>query len=166
MENAKIKINITTGEIEISGSEEFVTSHINNVDELISLFPKIKSRVNHNVADNTSAETPSEAIPSSSEQDTPELFGEWFHSFEEDLSETDQALIAGYFIQQQSEENEFKTREVTDLLKEHGIVLSNTSLSLSRLKDKKSIFQTRKIGKTKYYRVSRTGESELEELKK
>src|SRR5690625_7455710 len=99
MENAKIKINITTGEIEISGSEEFVTSHINDVDELISLFPKIKCRVNNNVADDTSAETPSEAIPSSSEQNTPERRTEWFHSSEEDISEANQALIVGYYIQ-------------------------------------------------------------------
>lgn len=170
MENAKIKINLSTGEIEISGSENFVNSHLENLQNIISSIPDFASSdSNYNQTKNepvVDVNNHNNQERGNSKAEITDIYGEWFHSFQEDLNDLDKCLITAYFIQKQSDENEFKTREVTDLLKEHGIVLSNTSASITRLKDKKLIFQTRKDGNVKYMRVSKTGENDLEDKKK
>ena len=96
--------------------------------------------------------------------DFPESFGEWFHRFPRDINDLDKTLAAAYFIQRQSEGNEFKTSEITKILKQHGIRLSNTSASIKRLVTKKYIFSIRKSGNISYFRVSRTGEEHLDSI--
>jgi hypothetical protein len=87
------------------------------------------------------------------------------HSFKTELSDLDKALITAHFIQAQSTDNDFKTSEVNNSLKEHGIKLPNPSVSLQRLGEKKLLFQTRKVGKLRYMRVSTEGQKPLETLK-
>jgi hypothetical protein len=72
--------------------------------------------------------------------------------------------LTAYYVQNDSEQNDFKTSEVNKSLKEHGIKLSNPSTSLKRLVEKKLLFQTRKNGSLKLMRVSQDGMSLLRTL--
>lgn len=161
---SKIRINLKSGEIEIQGSEEFVERQIDNLETLLELlaspYEDISSREKES-ADQNGIAPESENVTSS---DFPETFGEWFHGFPRDINDLDKTLAAAYFIQRHSEGNEFKTSEITKILKQHGIRLSNTSSSIKRLVTKKHIFPTRKSGKISYFRVSRTGEEHLNSI--
>ena len=92
-------------------------------------------------------------------------FGEWFHGFKDNVNDLDKALLTAYYEQKQSPENDFKTSAVNQSLQEHGIKLSNPSSSLKRLTAKKLLFQTRKVGKLKYMRVSADGVKYLKTLR-
>jgi DNA-binding transcriptional ArsR family regulator len=100
-----------------------------------------------------------------SELTVPEYFGEWLHRFRDaDLTEADQALIAGYFVQRRSEEEEFTTGGVTKTLKEARINLSNTSRSIRQLTDDGKTYPTRKDGRYQRYSVSPEGIDYLKSL--
>ena len=96
--------------------------------------------------------------------DVPSTFGEWLHKFKADLSDLDKALITAYYIQSESPDNDFKTSQVNNSLKNHGIKLANPSETLHRLSTKKLLFQTRKVGKLKLMRVSADGIKHLKSL--
>lgn len=87
-------------------------------------------------------------------------FGEFIHPFASDITDVDRALIAAVYAQQQSEDSTFATNDVSELLKEQGIRLSNPSMSIRRNMVAKRIFSMSK-GK---YRVSREGLAHLEAL--
>ena len=94
----------------------------------------------------------------------PEAFGEWLTMFKDDLLDIDKALLTAYYVQQQSQQNEFKTSDVNAALLEHGIKLSNPSRDLTYLTKKKYMFQTRKDGASSIKRVSASGEEYLKTL--
>jgi len=72
-------------------------------------------------------------------------------------------LLTAYYVQSQSHTNDFKTSNVNKALKDHSIKLANPSETIRRLGVKKYLFQTRKIGKLRFMRVSADG---LEELRR
>ncbi len=88
------------------------------------------------------------------------------HQFRDDVNDLDKGLITALFVQKQAATNDFKTSEVNKSLKDHGIKLSNPSVTLNRLVSKKLLFQTRKDGKLKYFRVSTDGQKHLDTLKR
>jgi len=95
----------------------------------------------------------------------PEYFGKWLYYFRgADLMETDQALIAGYFVQQRSDEEDFTTGEVTHTLEEAGVNLSNTSRSIRQLVEDGKVYPTRKDERYQRYSVSSEGEEYLKSL--
>jgi len=167
---AKFKLNLKTREVEIEGSEEFVERQIQNLEsifEFLSDDAADDTGTDHDTslrADNNGSDAASAAIgvPNA---DMPETFGEFMHSFNADINDLDKALITARFVQSQSPTNDFKTAEVNNALKEHGVKLSNPSVSLKRLGDKKFLFQTRKVGKLRFMRVSTDGQAYLDTIK-
>lgn len=170
-ESATFRINIKTGEIEITGSEEFVEARINSLDEVLELISEVTVPPEPQIPTTTQAatssnETEAETETSPSADDIPETFGEWMHQFRDDVNDLDKGLITALFVQKQAATNDFKTSEVNKSLKDHGIKLSNPSVTLNRLVSKKLLFQTRKDGKLKYFRVSTDGQKHLDTLKR
>ncbi len=168
-EIAKFKLNLKTGEIEVEGTEAFVERQIQALESLVDLM-KISDQINENKAPPlieeqsrngdklASGETAGDAIPST--------FGEWMHIFKTELNDADKVLITACFVQSQSSTKDFKTAEVNKALKEHGFKLSNPSATLNNLVDKKLLFQTRKVGVLKYFRLSVDGQKNLNLLKR
>lgn len=160
---ASFRISLHTGEIEIHGSEEFVEQHLEGIEGLLDLIRSsgYKPRALTPSKDPNSEES---AVRSDSGE-MPDSFGEWENGFPKDINGTDRALVAGYFAQKQSADNDFKTIEVNRLLQQHGHKLSNTSQAMKNLEERKQIFRTRKKGTISYFRVARTGEDHLNSLR-
>lgn len=169
-EPAKFKINLNSGEVDISGSEEFVERQIEKLADLVeALGLSVGSGANEDAEDQDQSSRSDKVGVAASKQgsDAPAgTFGEWLHSFKSEINDLDKALITARFVQSLSPENDFKTSEVNKSLKEHGIRLANPSSSLKRLADKKLMFQTRKVGSLRFMRVSVDGQKHLETLKR
>jgi len=168
MSTARIKINIEIGEVEIEGSEDFVNSHVDNLEDIFKHIEMRRSPIVNEVPqtnieiENTSTE--SEILAVKPSLSVPDTFGEWMLHFKDELNDQGKVLITAFYLQKKSKTNDFKTKQVSDALKEHGIKIANTSTNLTRLTSKKAIFQTRKDGNLKFFRVSKDGEKELEKL--
>lgn len=165
---AKFKLNIKTGEVEIEGSEAFVERQIQQLETLIEtvgLRTQQRKEGSEGVPVDTN-ESPTSQQLTIKEELPPASFGEWMHSFRADINDLDKALITARYVQSQSPENDFKTSEVNNSLKDQGIKLSNPSSCLKRLGEKKLMFQTRKVGSLKFMRVSVDGQKHLESLKR
>lgn len=157
---ARLKLNLHTGEVEIEGSEEFVTQQSANLENIIRVInarpiPEVKQDANNTENNFQTKENINDGIS------LPENFGEWINKLPKDASDADKLLLAGYFVQRQSKENAFRTREVTKLLKDHGIYLTNPSQTAKHHLDMKRIFQVGKVGTEAKYRVSREQEESL-----
>ena len=167
---AKFKLDLKTREVEIEGSEEFVERQIQN---LASIFEFLNddaaddTDTDHNAGEEAENGTIGEKPNGNAAQKAaiPETLGEFMHSFNADISDLEKALITAQFVQTQSPTNDFKTSEVNNALKDHGIKLPNPSVSLRRLGGKKFLFQTRKIGKLRFMRVSTEGQAHLDTIK-
>lgn len=164
----RAKINLISGEIEFEGTEEFVKDQLASIptllgslkfsDQLVNLSTSARAQVGD---DNSS---PNEQVSANDPGGIPQSFGEWMHKFPDDILDQDKILLASFYVQKNSEKNDFKTSEVNRTLKDHGVKLSNPSAFLNRLVAKKHMFQTRKEGKLKFLRVSKDGETRISEL--
>lgn len=167
---AKVRINLSSGEIEIQGSEEFVERQLENLEtiiETVGFLAPTDEENNLTEDEQIEKETQEEVEKSSTGTDdlsVPDNFGEWLHKFPRELSENDLALLTGYYVQRNSEDSDFKTLDVNKHLKEQGIKLSNTSRAAQRLAEAKQTFVTRKKGRMAFYRVSRDGKVHLKSL--
>lgn len=163
---AKFKLNLKTREVEIEGSEAFVERQIRSLETIFETLSQNDCDSRH--ADEDESVEKVANIKSGDKPMTdsmPATFGEWMHSFKTELTDLDKALITAKYVQLKSPENDFKTAEVNTALKEHGIKLSNPSGTLKRLAGKKYLFQTRKVGKLRFMRLSTDGQEILESLK-
>jgi len=160
----RIRVNLADREIEIQGTEEFVERHMGRVDEI---FDSVRSTTGSTAeeVEGSAGSTQSRFASSEDKPIVPEYFGQWLHRFRgADLTESDQALIAGYFVQRRSEEEDFMTGEVTETLDEAGIELSNTSRSIRQISDDGKAYPTRKDGRYQRYSVSPEGIDYLKSL--
>lgn len=170
MENAKVRINVNTGDIEFEGSEQFVNEQMNNLETTIDIIAQLLENTTEQNEDEKfmkkRKEEEQEKLSSVEEHSLipPETFGEWLHKFKSNISDSDKALITAYFVQKQSTDNDFKTKQVSDTLKDQGIKLSNPSTFLKLLARKKYMFQTRKVGSLIFQRVSADGVEYLKTL--
>jgi hypothetical protein len=174
--SARARINFKTGEVELEGSEQFVQDQLANIDAIAEYMTLLAT--NNSVDDESILEQEEIAIVAEEEEkklstigeqelQISDTFGEFFHQFRNEVNDLEKALITAYYVQKQSPQNDFKTSEVNNFLKEHGVKLSNPSNSLNRLAAKKLLFQTRKDGKKlKYMRVSSDGVNHLKSLRR
>jgi hypothetical protein len=174
METTKVRINLKTGEIEFEGSEQFVAEQLSKLTEIAELVGSLSGPPEGNtelegddaVVDGAveleQVEHEEEAASQADKTiSVPKSFGEWLHNFKGELSDLDEALLTAYYVQTESSTNDFKTSEVNKALKDHGIKLTNPSETIRRLAVKKLLFQTRKVGKLRFMRVSADGIAEL-----
>lgn len=168
-DTAKFKLNLKTREVEIEGSEAFVERQIRQLESIFDFLNSAETTEDFSDVHGALREG---SLPESRSGKSgakvgalPATFGEWMHSFKADLNDMDKALITASYVQSQSTDNDFKTSEVNSSLQEHGIKLSNPSVTLKRLGERKLLFQTRKVGKLRFMRVSTEGQKHLESLK-
>jgi hypothetical protein len=173
-DKVKIRVNLSRGEIEFEGNEEFVKNQLDDFENLFQRIHAIYSELD--ILDRLGTpeitgppaykpDKDTEKPTISGEISVPAIFGEWYNKFPKDLSNDDTVFIAGYFAQVNSDDNEFKTSDVSKLLKEYGIKIANPSQYLGRLMDNKLIFLTHRTGATKYFRVIKpSGIDKLKEL--
>lgn len=167
-ELSTFRINLKSGEIEISGSEEFVERQINSLPDILALIDieAAPGGGNSDTEGSGEADSSGSGFGQGAGSEMPDTFGEWMHKFKDDINDLEKALITARYVQAQSSENDFKTSEVNNALRDHGIKLSNASGSLKALADKKYLFQTRKVGKLRYMRVSEDGMKHLNSIKR
>lgn len=183
MSESKIRINISTGEVEIVGSESFVNANIHiiqqivsgktNADQLVAKNKeedlKLAETKTHSAEDDiiTSATT-DESDKSSINNDittkvrlsTKLPVEEYFAQFPKSIKNGDIVLIAGYYIQKNSSENYFTTFLTSKLLKEINSDLTNPS---QYVKNNNKNKKTRMIDKSKY-RLTKFGLEYLRSL--
>ena len=163
----RVKINVKSGEIEIEGSETFVEKKLAELKDLLDLVCSSLPSFAVDTADfRATEESVEEAvkIPAKKDIQVPENFGEWYHKFPGKLQQTDQVLIAGYFVQDKSAGSNFKTSQANKTLKDQGIKVSNAAASLKQLQDAKRVFVVKKEGKLALFRVSDNGRKYLSKL--
>jgi hypothetical protein len=158
--------------VEIEGPEAFVERQIEKIHALLSLIPAStahstptsvgdSSKTENGGNMNADADSPKVVTAQSLDLSVPDNFGEWMYKFSDDMSDQETALMCAFYVQANSSTNDFKTSEINNCLKEHGIKIANPSTNIQRLASKKLTFQTRKVGKLLYMRVSRDGEAHL-----
>lgn len=164
---SSIRINLSAGEIEIQGTEEFVERHLSRVDEIVQSVASLEKHLGEGqVARPDKTPLNDSSIAPTAQVGVPDYFGEWMYQFpKDDLTEADKALVAAYFAQQHSDDDDFATGDVTDTLGEVGIELSNASRSLGRLSDERKLYKTRREGRYQRYKVSEEGVEHLKSLR-
>ena len=169
-ETARFRAAFSGVEIEIEGGTDFVREQIDRLEETIAALAvsRVDSDGSFNgdeTANGNDGTDASQEVPSGGTSNSvPASFGEWMHRFRTTLTEGDKALITARYVQSQSPTNDFKTSEVNKSLRDHGVKLGNPSRELDRLASKKLMFQVRKVGKLKFFRVSVDGQQHLETL--
>ncbi|WP_314093980.1 hypothetical protein [Microbacterium foliorum] len=150
---SRVHINLSSGELDIRGSEEFVSQYADSIEDLLQRLRTEPIPAAAPVApvlgspDLASIETSKVAQPST----RLEPFGEALHTLAS-KSGTDQILLAGYYVSEASGDGTFATAEANKLLIEQGIKLSNASQSLKNVLAAKRVF---KVGSR--YKVARSG---------
>jgi hypothetical protein len=154
-QNARIRINFSTREIEVEGTESFVREYAAKLEDPVNVL--MESFVLH-----TSGSEDSEtqgSVSSVSMAALPSSFGEYLHQFTNSIKNVDQVLVAGYYAQCKASDGLFSAKDVRELLAEQGISLINTAARLGDARKAKRIFV--KDGK---YKVSKTGKDHISSL--
>lgn len=161
-DNARIRINLNSREVEIEGSEDFISKYSNVIDEYLFLLKNsgAPAKPERKDSEESSGDTTSPKIEDNKPiNDIPESFGEFYNTLPRSAKDVDKILAAGYFIQKTNDKGVFSTRNSSKLLIEQGVKLSNASASL------KSNLSTKKVFKhLGDYKVSEAGIQYLKKL--
>ena len=166
--SARVKITLSSGEFEIEGSEDFISSYADTIAGLASLLEKTNPKPgategkesNQNPGKQFTIFDPSAPSPENSLTPTlasPDSFGELYYKVPKSTSKTDIVLLASYFVQSHNGEGTFTTREVNKLLRDHGIDLTNPAHFNKLNQDYKKVFKMRQG----QYKVSEEGVEHL-----
>lgn len=155
---ARVHISYGTKEIDIEGTEDFVREQLDSLDALMSILGPVTETAGEgqNVSHADQDTGTSKPGP-----DMPESFGEYLNQFKKGISQEEQMLIAGYFVQQKSDAKSYTTKEANDLLKEQGIKVGNASQSVADSKAAKRVFA---LERSKF-RVSQGGIDHINTLR-
>ena len=164
---AKFKINLSQGEIEVEGSEEFVQKHIEKLEKytqllnVISQTPLTKEPTPKKIDSDKKDKIQQQIADTQTKIDIPETFGEWLHKLPSDATDAMKVLFAGYYCQKHSDNNCFHISSVNALLKDHGLKVSNSSTTIKRLVTAKKVFQVGKAEGFVTYRVTKDTDDEI-----
>lgn len=120
-QGASIKINIKTGEFEISGSEDFVKENLKLLDKFIK--PSSSS-------ESTTPSSPAvRKLPSTKPSllSTKGSFKTYIAKLPSTTRQGDYLLASAYFIAQNNDDRTFGTREASTLLKSVQLEITNPS---------------------------------------
>lgn len=150
---ARIRINFSAHEIELEGSETFISEYLDKFEDVIESF-KGKPIKKTKKEDETPLGKVKQVI-----KDVPKEFGEYLQRFPK-VSKEKRMLIAAYFDQKHSDDNTFETAKASSLLEEQGIKVTNPAQAISRHKGKKRLYVV--LGSK--FRVSEDGEEFIQKL--
>jgi len=158
-EAARVRINLATGELEIEGSETFVSQYADPIasalERLLENGPSAPVAAPAAVAiPVTAAASPAGPAPTSAD----EPFGQVLHSLTS-KSGTDQILLAGYYHSKTTSDGTFSTNDAHALLIEQGVKLSNASQSMKNNLTSKRAF---KVGSR--FKIAKIGVDHLKTL--
>lgn len=166
------KINLKIGQIEISieGPSEFVSQQYDKVEAHLKTYSeistKLPSNANTDLNDSMTNGNSTNNVANNGEDLTglPESFGEWLNKIAKGTSDTSKAILAGYYTQTTSASKNFRVRDISKILKEHGIKLSNASTFIKNAVKNKKVFQVSKTGSEAHYKLTREAEDEMKIL--
>ena len=150
-QRGRLRINLTPRDFEVEGSEEFVRSFADRIQELLDQLdvpPPPPA---------ASAREPSAADPGSTDLGT---FGEFLLRLPSSATDVDKMLAAGFYVQAGSADDAFTTADANRRLTEQGIKLGNPSQCVKQSLLAKRVFLLSK-GR---YRVSQQGRAHLRQL--
>ena len=150
-EAVRLRINLSSGEMEVEGPEAFVQHYSSTFDELLE---RLRSGTS---ANNLVSGTDAKRVPGN---DVPTSFGEYLLQLPRSSSDVERMLAAGHFAQLQTDSNSFSTGEANKLLLEQGVRLANPSDAVGKNLKAKRVFVVQK-GR---YRVSQAGVEHLHKL--
>lgn len=152
---ARIRVSLATGELEVEGTEAFVSQYEETIAALLERLRTDGQAAPVSGPRETGASSPAPTAPAAGGD---EPFGEVLHLLTS-KSGTDQSLLAGYYAAKASPDGSFSTAEASRLLVEQGVKLSNPSQSLKNNLNAKRAF---KVGSR--YKVSKVGLDHLKTL--
>lgn len=165
------KINLKIGQIEISieGPSDFVSNQYDKVEAHLKTYSDISVKLPVDKPDNKNDNNDDSAEASSkgggdAATESSDSFGEWLSKIPKGTNDTSKAILAGYYTQVTSAAKNFRVRDVTKILKDHGIKLSNPSSLLKNAVDSKKIFQVSKTGTEAHYKLQREAQDEMNQL--
>lgn len=148
-QRTRLRINLSQREFEVEGSEAFVRSFAERIEELLAAIDM---------------DEPPPAAPSSPRpaEGNPTLgsFGEFLLRLPSSSTDVDKMLAAGFYMQATSVDDAFGTSEANRRLIEQGLKLGNPSQCVKQSLLAKRVFQVSK-GR---YRVSQPGRGHLRQL--
>lgn len=143
----RIRINLSTREVEWEGSENFIGKYDTIINDFIEKISN-SELPNKSLSNTNPTLKPSQTL--SEHHSTETSFGEFYVKFPRNIKMIDKVLIAAYYIQQTSEDGLFTSKEISEVLSEQNVKVTNASAFVKALGGK--VFS--KGGK---YRVSEKG---------
>jgi len=153
VDEARLRISLAAGELELAGSAEFFAQYDEVVREVLARLtdparltvagPAVGQAAAQHLNGHPADGGIAAALPE---------FGGALHRLSNNASGTDQILVAGYYASRRRPDRTFGTSDANTLLVEQGIKLANPSQSLKNAMDSKRVF---KAGKN--FKLSRDG---------
>lgn len=157
-DGARFRVNLSTGELEVEGSEAFVSQYAESIESLLERLLE-QGPAAPAVPAAAQPATPAPAgAPAAASVAADEPFGEVLHSLSS-KSGTDQILLAGLYVGKSRDDGTFSTIEAHQRLMEQGVKLSNASQSMKNNLNAKRVF---KVGKG--FKVAKQGVDHLKSL--
>ncbi len=155
-QRTRLRINLTSREFEVEGSEAFVRAYAERFEELLATMTA-------EVPEAPPADESSRPVAASAEN-RPKAslgnFGEFIQALPKSSTDVDKLLAAGFFAQGRSGDNAFSTGDANTLLIDQGIKLGNPSQCVKQNLNARRVFQLQR-GR---YRVSQPGVDYLRQL--
>jgi hypothetical protein len=147
---AKLRINLAQREFEVEGSEHFVKTYAERLDQLLGWLTQQTA---------AAAGSPPPVRPDGGGLAAAGTFGELLQRLPRTATDVDRMLVAGYFAQQSGLDNGFATGEANSLLTEQGVKVGNPSQCV-----KQNLLAKRVFKHQGRYRVSQIGLDYLRQL--
>ena len=148
-QRTRLRINLTSREFEVEGSEAFVRAYAERFDELLA---------------GMTAAPPEPVVPAAAAEERPRAspgnFGEFVQTLPRSATDVDKMLAAAFFAQSRSGDNAFSTGDANTLLMDQGIKVGNPSQCVKQSLVAKRVFQVQR-GR---YRVGQPGLDHLRQL--
>ncbi|MFZ1430572.1 MAG: hypothetical protein WAS21_27855 [Geminicoccaceae bacterium] len=151
-QHTRLRINLAQREFEVEGSEDFVRSFVDRIEDLLQSLDSAAPTSLPTVVD----EPPRPAAVDS----TLGSFGEFLLRLPSSATDVDKMLAAGFYVQMTSADDAFGTSDANRRLLEQGIKLGNPSQCVKQSLLAKRLFLVSK-GR---YRVSQPGRTYLRQL--
>ncbi|MBS3771982.1 MAG: hypothetical protein V5A59_10750 [Bacteroidales bacterium] len=171
MEQNGARIHLKVGEIEFSieGSPEYVKKQYNQMAKDLNLKEKLAASEQKEEPITKKAAQTAKTGESAPKKDTKEStkddFGEWLSRLPQGLKNRDKIMVAGYFNQLRSKDHVFRVRDINNILKDHGINITNPSSLINNVVKSQNILrQVSRQGRQKYFQLTKEGEKYIRDL--